>query len=343
MSATRFSSNDAPPRGAVDAAAALLQEEYDGNVAPPSGLVEEQPSPAPQRPARPQRGPDGRFAPRDEQPAPQPEAQPQQPQQAPPDDDETIDYRTLAQQQAEELERHRRNQQIYYNNVEQQRQALETARREAAEARAAAERAKVEGRESVLEELRNAVQIYPQGTPQYFEALRDLTTLERRYFDEDRQAAQRQAEEQEQERQQSEQARANDAAKIGAWGTLQAYAAKLGQHLNLTSEETLGVLQEFQTDDLREMFVRLPGEAMAEHIRRNVGPRFERALRSRAASKLEENRQQVVQSGVHSQPGQPQVRPAQPASEQYTWNGSKRLGVEAAANFLMAGGLDDED
>lgn len=357
---------DDPTPSEVDAAMEMIQGWHEEDATPQPASEEVQPSPAYRRSERP-RAANGRFAsgtdeqtPAEEQPpveplrrrrqqaAPQEQAPPpQEPQAQTPQ--EQVDYAAeVARLRAE----NERLQTVYNNNTQNQRQALEDARREARELREAQVRARQEERESILTEIRQGIsqmqqreQITGQQDPRLPQAERELLALERRYFEDERREAEERATAERQRVEEATRANAELGAKAAAWTTVEVYAASLGQHLNLHPEEVQGVLAEFQTEELGTLIREMPAERVVDFIRHHLGPRVEQRLRSHQAQLLEENRQDMLRSGTHQHTAQPESRPSAPAYEQYTRRGiseRQRMGVDNTAAAILAGILDED-
>lgn len=360
--ATRY--NDEPSSKEVDGALALIAEwDADDGATTPEAPEGVQPPPVYRRPERP-RAANGRFA-SGEEATPEAEvpAEPLRRRQAAPPvgeqpaeaaapvaGEDTTDYRAeLARERAERT----RLETQYVNNTRAQREALDAAKREADELRRGQAEARRQERESILTEYRQQIaeaQRVEAATgrtdPRIVPAERELLALERKYFEDERREAQeaRQAAEAENETRTAQ--HADITAKSAAWTTVEIFAAGLGQKLNLHPEEVQGVIAEFQTEELAVMFQELPAEKVVNFIRHTLGPKVERRLRSHHAELLEENRQDLLRSGTHAHTAQPQARPSAPRYEQYTRKGigqGQRLGLDAAANAIMAGMIDDDE
>ena len=163
---------EAPRLSATDAAAALMGgDDAPDTAAPESTIVESQPEVREVAEVQPERGrarqSNGRFAPRAEE-GTQEEASTETPAEEP---DELSMLRAQVEHERKERER---LQTIYRNNVEQQRAALEAARKEADEAR----QEKVRERERLLAEARAEVNALPETDPRKIQAERDLATYE---------------------------------------------------------------------------------------------------------------------------------------------------------------------
>lgn len=332
----RFSDN--LPTDAVAAAAALLAEDPQPPAAPPTAPVAEQPARVQEQPEQtPVRDERGRFVPR-QQPAEQVATQQPAPTEPETPAEPAQDYKALWE--AERQER-ARLQGTYYNNAEQQRQALIEAQREAREAREQAQQAAAQERTRVLTEFRQAVSALPENHPQYVSANRDLLQMERQYLEAERKDFDTRRQEAEQQTQQQTAVQVEVAAKSGAWGTVEFFGSQYGERLGLAPDDVQEVLRQFQTPELATIIKELPAEKVVNHIRQNVGPAFQRALEAKVQSRAEANRQQVVAQGAHQQNGTPPPQPAEPEYHKYTWrNDRQRLGIEAAASFVASGGID---
>jgi hypothetical protein len=328
---------EALPQEAIDAAAALLSDEFEQPAAP----QEENQRPVPER----SRTTTGQFAPRTPEPQAQPAETGQQPTQTPEAEPET-DYRVLWE---EERRERTRLQGTYNQNTVDQRAALDAAKREATAAREEAARIRQETRDAFLQEMRDGVASMHPNHPDRAEAVINLAALERKYLAEDRAAldaerqAQREAREAtEQETQAQEQERADLGAKVGAWTVVDTYTQVLGQQLRLAPDDVKAVMEQFQTPELALFMRDRPSDQVVDHIRYNLGPRVDAALRKYASQRTEGNRQAVLAEGIHGHSGPIENRPPEPEYNRYR-NGASRPGPDSAAKFIMAGGLDADE
>lgn len=323
---------DTPKVSATDVAAALMDEEVAPEaVAPESDQQEETPEVAAQPERGSRRDASGRFVPRAASVPSEPEA-------------ESADTPVVVeptQDLAAELERQRaenaRLRNTYANNTQAQREALEAARREAAELRGNQQAE----RERLLADARAEVEAIPENDPRKGRAERELAAIER-------QEAQRMRQEIDQEREaqvtaQREQAtrEADLAARVGSWGVVEAYAATYGHQLGLPAEEAQAALDALKTPELAILFRTMAPQELVNHVRNVVGNRLHDDLTRRAASRTEANRKAVVAEGAHDHPRSPVKGGDAPAYTAYTReNKTGKLGRRAAAEAIMAGILD---
>lgn len=337
----------APKQSATDIAAALLTEDVAPEPAAPEVEPEAQPEVQPQPERGPRRDQSGRFAPRDESVPSEPVEQPQaaddtgESDDTPPPADDAAAIRAELERQRQENERLRKT---YEANTRQQREALEQARREAEELRAA----KKAERDQLFAQARTEVEAMPDG-PDRWRAERQLANAEfeeaqrlRREVDEERQ-------QQEQARQEQARSQADLAARTGLWGVVEAYAAKYAAENDLPDEEAVEALKSLQTPELAILFRTMHPTQLIDHVRNVVGNRLHDELERRRAGlaarreqETERNRQDAVASGAHGHVHIPGQTAPQPAYVAYTReNKSVRLGRRAAAEAIMAGMLDE--
>ena len=327
---------ESPRQSATDAAAALMGvDEAPETAAPESAIAEPQVQAAETQPERGRaRQSNGRFAPSAPE-TPQAAAPQEQPQgEEPPD---TTDYKAIAQAREQELIRLRNT---YHKNTEDQRAALEAARREAEEAR----QEKARERERLLAEARAEVDALPLNDPRKLQAERDLAAYE---LAEERRVRQELEAERtataERERTQAA-VQADQTIRRAAWDSLEQWTIRKGQELGLTATEAEQALNTLKTDDVARLFRELPPRSLIEHTREVLGTRLDAELVRVAESRAERNRQDAIASGAHSHPRTPGQAPPEPDYYQYTRNAKTpvRLGRRAAANAIMHGLLTDQ-
>lgn len=332
-------------QSAVDAAAALLTDAPAPEpVAPgePQAQPEEQPQPVREgrRDAR------GRFVPAGEAtPTPAPvDAQPD-PQPAPeqPQPSELEQLRAEHARQQQELERLRNT---YRENTESQRRLLQQAREEAEQLRRAQQQARVDQ----LAQWRKEVEALPdrdaRGLPneQKIQAERELLAIERAEFERNRQAAEEQAAEEQRQRQQQVAYHVNERMKHGVWEVVERYHLDESGNARygLPKEEFDEVVRSLQTPDLGHLMNTLNGPQVVDYFRDVVGPRFDAALRERAQTRAERNRQAAVAEGAHQHISGMPPAAAPPAYLKFTRRGGARGGVDSVANAILNGALDEE-
>lgn len=347
----RTGPSEALPMSAVEAAAALLAEETGETDAAPQPGFREEPAPQPEPGSRP-RDNAGRFVAaqpptptRTEQPEPEPQSPGQAPQQAEPEPD----YRALLEEQRRENERLRN---IYTHNTTTQRKALEDAQAEAKRMREDARATVRAEREAAIKQARETIERVRLVNPNHAdlpEAILELARMEsdaarkdREEWEADRKAEQQAREEAEQQQARQVQATAETQAKIAAWATLEGYGQVAAKQLNLAPQQVAAILQQFQTPELATFIQTRSAAEVAGLIKDHIGHRFHQALVNHAAAQAEANRQQAITEGGHAQAETMQHRPPTPEYARYTRNGGARPGVESAANFIIAGGLEDE-
>ena len=326
------------PQSAVDAAAALLMDEAPEPAAPQAPEVQPQEQPQPVREGR--RDTRGRFVPAHET-TPTPEPAAPEPQATPatppaPEPSELEQLRAQHAQQQQELERLRST---YRANVEQQRTALEEARREAARLREAQETARV----NQLATWRQQIAAMDDRDPDKAVFAANLLEVERQEFEKQRQAFEAQTAEQQAAQRQQVALRVNEEMKTGVWKVMETYRDDYGvKQFGLTPQEAQEVLADFQTPDLAAIMNGFNGPQVVEYFRTVVGPRFDAALRAKVTNRAEQNRQAAVQEGAHQHIGSLPPTAPPPAYLQFTRRGGARGGIEAVANAIMAGALDEE-
>lgn len=333
---------------AVSAAAALLTDAPAPEPVAP-GEPQAQPGEQPRPVREGRRDGRGRFVPASDPtplPAPAEPAAPAEPESPSPPEIEQLRAELARQQQ--EVQRLRST---YHNNTEQQRQALEEARREAAELRERQQQSRVEQLQQWRQEV-NALPDYDaRGLPnaEKIQADRNLLLLERQEFDRQQREFQQQQEQQTQWREQTATQQADLAAKVGAWGTVEAFASGFGQQLGLPQEEIEAVMAVIKDDNLGYIFQNSPGQQVVGHVRNVVGPRLQGMLQQRAqdykarqSQSTEQNRMAAVAEGAHQHISGMPPAAAPPAYLKFTRRGGARGGVDSVANAILNGALDEE-
>jgi hypothetical protein len=310
------------PSRAVDAAAALLADEPQQDTAaqPQADQPERLPERAPGRDER------GRFAPRErETPTEAP----------PPQEQDTTDWRAVAQQREQELARLRGS---YGHNLSQKDQAIAAARAEAEQLR----QQQAQAQQQWLADLRKSVDDLPADHPDKLPAERDLLRLERDTFERERQAELTRRQEAETQWRQMAALQEDGAHRVALWGTMEGFALHHGRQLGLGEAEVAEVLDVLKTPELAANFRHLDRNELTRLIAGQVGPRLERILAARAQAVVEANRRRAVDSGAHRQDRGVAPEPGPPPWQRYTRGADRtRLGVGAATDAILAGILDE--